>query len=199
MTNPNCARCGALKEERGYRTSYCKACQRQMRTEWSRAHPERTKAAQQRHRDTDHYKARSKAYRAIERSQRGKVENKIKFLTRDYRYKLRQLYGLELQELYALQAAQQDRCAICGELETNARVKSTTPTGAKVLAVDHDHVTGVIRALLCYRCNVSIGRVNENPELLRKMLDYLGRHKATQENQVPLRKVPLHRIRHEAA
>ena len=41
------------------------------------------------------------------------------------------------------------------------------------LVVDHCHITGVIRGLLCSRCNSVIGMVEENVAILRKMIDYL--------------------------
>lgn len=51
-------------------------------------------------------------------------------------------YGLTSEQYDALLERQGGRCAIC-----RARPKS------KRLAVDHDHKTGVVRGLLCSRCN----------------------------------------------
>lgn len=39
-------------------------------------------------------------------------------------------------------------CAICGRRESQFKQK---------LAVDHDHKTGIIRGLLCDRCNIAVG------------------------------------------
>jgi hypothetical protein len=61
---------------------------------------------------------------------------------------------------------QNDACAICKGVNKDGRA----------LAVDHDHSTNAIRDLLCGRCNTTLGRVNESPELLRAMADYLDRH-----------------------
>jgi len=58
-------------------------------------------------------------------------------------------YGITLAERDALIAAQNGRCAICEE--PSAR-----------LVTDHDHVTKIVRAMLCNRCNVAVG-VLENP------------------------------------
>lgn len=40
------------------------------------------------------------------------------------------------------------------------------------LAVDHDHLTGAVRGLLCASCNITIGGIR-NPSWLRRAADYL--------------------------
>lgn len=179
MPNPNCARCGTLKENRGYTTSYCLPCGTQLRKAWGEANPERVKAAQARHRKSPQHREATLKYRA-ERKIKRKTDAafRAKEHAYDRKYRLKALYGLTLPTFHAMHAAQNDVCAICNQPETNARIKSRVPSGAKTLSVDHDHTTGVIRALLCYRCNVSIGRVKEDPELLRQMITYLVKHRA---------------------
>lgn len=39
--------------------------------------------------------------------------------------------------------------------------------------VDHDHNTGHIRGILCQACNVTLGKMNDSPELLRAAAAYL--------------------------
>lgn len=67
-------------------------------------------------------------------------------------------------ELYAkLVEKQHGLCAICkGKNKTQRQ-----------LAVDHDHRTGAVRGLLCQRCNLVLGCVQEDSQLLHKMEDYL--------------------------
>jgi hypothetical protein len=43
----------------------------------------------------------------------------------------------------------------------------------KRLHLDHDHTSGRFRGLLCDRCNLSIGKFNDDPELLRAAAKYL--------------------------
>ena len=63
-------------------------------------------------------------------------------------------------------AQQDNQCAICGwDMGTS-----------KDRHVDHCHKTGRVRALLCGRCNITIGRTEDEPALLRKMADYLERY-----------------------
>lgn len=42
-----------------------------------------------------------------------------------------------------------------------------------LLHVDHNHMTGQIRGLLCYNCNNGIGRLKEDIEVLEKAIEYL--------------------------
>lgn len=51
-------------------------------------------------------------------------------------------YGITSAEYDALYEAQGGRCAICRNISRSIR-----------FAVDHDHVTGEVRGLLCKRCN----------------------------------------------
>jgi len=44
-----------------------------------------------------------------------------------------------------------------------------------VIAFDHCHKHGHFRGWLCDRCNTTLGAVEDRPELLRKMADYLER------------------------
>lgn len=44
-----------------------------------------------------------------------------------------------------------------------------------VIAFDHCHTHGHFRGWLCDRCNVTLGAVEDRPDLLRKMADYLER------------------------
>jgi hypothetical protein len=77
-------------------------------------------------------------------------------------------------EYDAMFEAQGGVCAICGRPERKVS-KSGYPF---TLAVDHNHATGKIRALLCNDCNACLGMLQENPDTLRAMLAYLERHTA---------------------
>ena len=77
---------------------------------------------------------------------------------------LKSKYGISLEDYNLLLAKQNGCCAVCGSLPTQQR-----------LHVDHNHVTGEIRGLLCQACNVSIGKMKESPELLRKLALYIER------------------------
>lgn len=61
-------------------------------------------------------------------------------------------------------------CAICKQPETVVHSKSGR---AQPLSVDHDHETGVVRGLLCHRCNVAVGLLQNSPEFADAVADYL--------------------------
>ena len=71
-------------------------------------------------------------------------------------------------------------CAICGQTERHCDGLSGK---LKDLAIDHDHVTGAIRALLCSACNTAIGLFNDDIALLAKAQSYVLYHR--QSGQTP--------------
>jgi hypothetical protein len=73
-------------------------------------------------------------------------------------------FGLTVEEYQALLNAQDGNCAICG---------GACPTG-RMLAVDHDHLLGFIRGLLCARCNNALGSFQDSADLLLRAIQYLA-------------------------
>lgn len=69
-------------------------------------------------------------------------------------------HGLTLESYRAMLAAQDSLCGICHE--PMARV-----------CIDHDHQTGVVRRLLCHNCNVAIGHLRDDPQLIRAAATYI--------------------------
>lgn len=68
-------------------------------------------------------------------------------------------HGLSKAERDALK--QGTTCFSCGEVEIDR------------LAVDHDHLTGKIRGILCKRCNSALGLLRDNPNIIRKLAEYI--------------------------
>lgn len=70
-------------------------------------------------------------------------------------------YGMTLAERDALFEAAAGRCMACRQRPE------------RVLRVDHDHLTGRVRGLLCAHCNTALGMVGDDPERLRALITYV--------------------------
>ncbi len=79
----------------------------------------------------------------------------------DRKSHLKRKYGLTLEEFDEMLAAQGGRCAICGKPDPDN--------------VDHDHVTGRVRGILCWNCNVGVGQFEDDIERLIAATSYLDR------------------------
>ena len=91
------------------------------------------------------------------------------------RWWLKKRYGIVSFEQYdKMLADQAGLCAICGRPETTVH-QSGTPMS---LHVDHCHVSGKIRKLLCGKCNKALGLFADDPTLIRQAAAYLEAHRA---------------------
>jgi len=72
-------------------------------------------------------------------------------------------YGITLEEVEQMMARQHRACGIC------ERPFRATPD------VDHCHVTGLVRGLLCRGCNLGLGNLKDNPDFAHKAGAYLER------------------------
>jgi hypothetical protein len=72
-------------------------------------------------------------------------------------------YGITLMQYQQMYAMQLGVCAICFRPESED----------KMLAVDHDHESGVVRGLLCQQCNMGLGKFKDDPEVLANAIKYV--------------------------
>jgi hypothetical protein len=75
---------------------------------------------------------------------------------------LKSWFGLPYGWYKATLEHQGNVCAVC-----NKPNKATK----RCLAVDHNHTTGKVRGILCYKCNRDMN-VIDNPEHLAKLIKY---------------------------
>src|ERR1700690_1237801 len=103
----------------------------------------------------------------VERSRKYYQDNKGQILANEKlkydpiesrEYGLNKKFGITIAIYEEMLKNQNGGCAICGK-----------PPLKKALAVDHCHITGKNRELLCTNCNQAIGHAKDNPELLDKM------------------------------
>ncbi|AUO78184.1 hypothetical protein RSEGYP2_24 [Ralstonia phage RsoP1EGY] len=80
-------------------------------------------------------------------------------------------YKITREELSRLRESQDGVCAICGTPMTLGLHPRNT-----MECVDHCHVTGSVRALLCHNCNVGLGMFRDDPKRLLKAAEYLKQH-----------------------
>ena len=88
----------------------------------------------------------------------------------DRKSHLRRKFGISLEDYEQLLQDQGGRCAIC----------ERPPREDIALHVDHEHGTGRIRGLLCFRCNNALGDLGDSRERLDAAAEYLDR---TPENE----------------
>jgi hypothetical protein len=104
----------------------------------------------------------------------GNFDDNYTLLVRGADYLLDSPKRLAFEVTYELLSlAQGGVCAIC---------LKTDPAGRR-LAVDHDHLTNLIRGLLCGKCNPGLGMFDDNPVRLRTAGFYLVKYDGSDDPQ----------------
>jgi len=102
---------------------------------------------------------------------------------------LKRKYGITIEHYDELLARQGGRCAICRR----------EPRPDISLHLDHDHESGLLRGILCFRCNNSLGDLDDDPGLLRAALRYLESYQAAEiEDEVALIRERARQLRRPA-
>ena len=78
--------------------------------------------------------------------------------------KLQYKYGITNEIYDKMFNLQNGCCKICSKSQSEFKKK---------LAVDHCHITGKIRGLLCDKCNKGLGHFDDSTEILEKAKNYL--------------------------
>lgn len=81
-------------------------------------------------------------------------------------------FGITLADYERMLDEQGGVCKVCCRPET-----AILRGHVKALAVDHCHATGVVRGLLCTKCNTALGLVEDCPDRLDALARYLMAHK----------------------
>lgn len=77
---------------------------------------------------------------------------------------LKKLYSITLEDYNRMYDEQNGRCKIC---------RRHSAEFVKGLAVDHCHITGKVRGLLCGNCNTGIGNLKDDILILKSAIEYL--------------------------
>ncbi len=89
---------------------------------------------------------------------------------------LKRRFGITESDYNEILAGQGGVCAICKRTPDSLPVRRGR---IGFLDVDHCHVTGKIRGILCYLCNQGLGHLKDDPELLRVAISYLEKDRPT--------------------
>jgi hypothetical protein len=104
------------------------------------------------------------------------LKNRARLLEKGREYYKKCKRGRTLQKKYGITEADYEQmlveqgggCAICG---------TDSPRGrAAVFHVDHCHVSGKVRGLLCNSCNHTLGNARDEVDILQSAAAYLVRH-----------------------
>jgi hypothetical protein len=69
-------------------------------------------------------------------------------------------YGISIEEQEKMFEAQGYRCKLCKRIPTKP-------------SVDHCHITGKVRGILCHKCNFALGLLDDNLYLVEEAVRYL--------------------------
>jgi len=86
----------------------------------------------------------------------------------EYDRHIQRAYGITLKEYNCMLEEQGGGCAICGK---------TPAKEGRRLAVDHSHITGKVRGILCGTCNIKLGMIEYELDLAlgsKKFVDFIG-------------------------
>lgn len=134
-------------EKSGY-TYKCKDCRNKYYKEYYLANPEKVKIKNLK---------QSENRKGFYSSEAGILSSRKSHLKRKF--------NITLEEYNILSVKQKHVCYICNNPETLETLK--------YLSVDHCHKTGLIRGLLCSKCNRGLGCFRDNIYFLEKAIKYL--------------------------
>lgn len=92
------------------------------------------------------------------------------------RCRLQTRYHMSLEDHNLLFEQQGGRCRIC-----NKEFNLFNPLD---MCVDHNQITGKVRALLCRKCNLALGHFDENIQRLMNAIKYLRETDGEKINEV---------------
>jgi len=100
-----------------------------------------------------HPERKSEYYRRHRAKRRDQIESN----------RLKRRYGITREQVEQMKIAQNNQCSICSK----ELVKSH---------IDHDHVTGKVRSILCPHCNGALGLLQESARIAFLAASYLQSH-----------------------
>lgn len=141
--------------------SYCRDCNNENLRVWAKNNPDKVRAKEERRRERlkqSPLRRKGYVYRQEYRHENYKTVGKFR------------PYGITREEFLLMMERQMGVCAICKRPETVRDQKGRI----RDLAIDHNHKTGKVRGLLCFRCNTTLGLI-ESSDFISEAMNYLSR------------------------
>lgn len=164
-----CNKCGISKprtefnKERGKERRYCKECHKASVRVWVANNKEKRKKYAREWAADNTKKRKASGLPAPKYNHSPETLAKKSLYSRAKH--LGKKYGLTPETWQDMFDAQSGVCKLC-------KIPGRTGKHGK-LSVDHCHVTGRVRGLLCTPCNISIGMLGETPEQWERVWKYL--------------------------
>jgi hypothetical protein len=167
-----CRRCGNPKTvaRNGVPDSRCGPCQLESVRQYAATERAREgkRLRSRRYRADGKYKKvwtpeQLELHKASQREFRATPEGK----RRSRGYYLKHKYGITIDEFDSLFIRQGRSCAICRRQQSDA----------SGWHLDHDHITGAIRSILCGSCNQGLGLFGDSVGRLLLAADYIRKHR----------------------
>lgn len=120
----------------------------------------------------EYEKVKAREYRVTRKEETNALARKYYWQHREYVLNYGQLRrtGVTREQKSAMLKAQDNLCAICFRFLSPSNLRHND------VAVDHDHKTKKVRAILCSKCNTMIGLSEENIGTLINAAEYLKQH-----------------------
>ena len=85
-------------------------------------------------------------------------------------YALKKLYGITLKDKDNIIKEQDGKCAnpLCDT--------KFSEIPQKLIHIDHDHESGIVRGILCNLCNTLEGHINKNAKRISGIIEYKRLH-----------------------
>lgn len=170
---PNVRTCTGCNEERnitdfysspshGNRKYQCKKCLAEKNKDFQKKNPDKMNVYRKKWREGNPDKAKESYSSFRRKAHPEKLKN----------IELKAKYGITLDDVKKMLSSQMGLCGNrgCGkEISIEKKAKNKA-------CVDHDHSTGMVRSLLCFFCNCTLGMLEENKNRILGLTEYLDRH-----------------------
>ena len=134
----------------------CRSCYNR---QWELEHPDKVNGVDRKEYFREYWKNHKKEFRQYAAKWKRENPEKVRALEKKYSPTRKwRIYGITKDEYERALKECGGKCPACGKTD---------------LVIDHDHKTGKFRGLICRYCNLALGAVRDNIDVLWKLIEYL--------------------------